>query len=26
MGFCPVARELKDKGFNKLISLAPEVL
>ncbi len=24
--FGPVARELKDKGFNKLISLAPEVL
>lgn len=22
----PVARELKDKGFNKIISLAPEVL
>lgn len=24
--FGPVARELKEKGFNKLISLAPEVL
>ena len=24
--FGPVARELKDRGFNKLISLAPEVL
>lgn len=24
--FGPVGRELKDKGFNKLISLAPEVL
>jgi len=24
--FGPIARELKDKGFNKLISLAPEVL
>jgi large subunit ribosomal protein L14 len=24
--FGPVARELKDKGFTKLISLAPEVL
>ncbi len=24
--FGPVARELKDKGFNKVISLAPEVL
>lgn len=24
--FGPVARELKEKGFNKIISLAPEVL
>lgn len=24
--FGPVARELRDKGFNKIISLAPEVL
>jgi large subunit ribosomal protein L14 len=24
--FGPIARELKDKGFNKLVSLAPEVL
>ncbi len=24
--FGPVARELKDRGFNKVISLAPEVL
>lgn len=24
--FGPIARELKDRGFNKLISLAPEVL
>jgi large subunit ribosomal protein L14 len=24
--FGPVARELKDRGFNKLVSLAPEVL
>ncbi len=24
--FGPVARELKDKGFNKIISMAPEVL
>lgn len=24
--FGPIARELKEKGFNKLISLAPEVL
>lgn len=24
--FGPVAREIKDKGFNKIISLAPEVL
>ncbi len=24
--FGPVARELKDKGFNKIVSLAPEVL
>ncbi len=24
--FGPVARELKDKGYNKIISLAPEVL
>lgn len=24
--FGPVARELKDRGYNKLISLAPEVL
>ncbi len=24
--FGPVARELRDKGFNKIVSLAPEVL
>lgn len=24
--FGPIARELKEKGFNKLVSLAPEVL
>ncbi|MBN1331309.1 50S ribosomal protein L14 [Candidatus Dojkabacteria bacterium] len=24
--FGPIARELKDKGFNKIVSLAPEVL
>lgn len=24
--FGPVARELKDRGFNKLVSMAPEVL
>jgi large subunit ribosomal protein L14 len=24
--FGPIARELRDKGFNKIISLAPEVL
>jgi len=24
--FCPVARELRSKGFSKIISLAPEVL
>lgn len=24
--FGPVARELKDKGFNKIVSMAPEVL
>ena len=24
--FGPIARELKDKGFTKIISLAPEVL
>jgi len=24
--FGPVARELRNKGFNKIISLAPEVL
>ncbi|HCC68205.1 TPA: 50S ribosomal protein L14, partial [Patescibacteria group bacterium] len=24
--FGPVARELKEKGFDKIISLAPEVL
>ncbi|GAB4285127.1 MAG: 50S ribosomal protein L14 [Candidatus Dojkabacteria bacterium] len=24
--FGPIARELKDRGFNKLVSLAPEVL
>ena len=24
--FCPVARELREKGFMKIVSLAPEVL
>jgi len=26
MFFCPVARELRDKNFMKIVSLAPEVL